>query len=138
MRGRRGTLCGIIVILLWSITGPGGCKFRVSSHVVPDAWYEEDYVGGVYTGRQGPTPQLIVVDVTIEQGRIVSINLRQHPAWKRPEEQKKLLQAVIAAQTVTRPTPGEDESKEGSEEDRLLDAIEDALNKARRDDPSVP
>ncbi len=130
--GRRGTLCGII--LLWLITGLGGCKLRVSSHVGPDAWYGEDYAEGVHTGRQGPTPQLIVVDVTIEKGRIVAINLRQHPAWKRPEEQEKLLQTVIATQTVATPTPRE----EGSEEDRLLDAIEDALNRARRDEPSVP
>ena len=134
MRGRRGTLCGIIMILLWSLTGLGGCKLRVSSNVVPGAWYEEDYDEGIHMGQQGPTPQLIVVDVTIEKGRIVAINLRQHPAWKRPEEQEKLLKAVIEAQTVTRPTPRE----EGSEEDRLLDAIEDALNKARRDEPSGP
>jgi uncharacterized protein with FMN-binding domain len=129
---RRGLLCGII--LVWSITGLGGCKLRASSHVVPESWYEDAYAEGVYTGQQGPTPQLIVVDVTIRQGRIVAIDLRQHPAWKRPEEKKKLLRAVIAAQTVPRPAPAE----EGSEEDRLLDAIEDALNKARHDDPSEP
>ena len=134
MWGRKSLQCGSI-ILLWLITGTAGCNLKVSSHVVPNAWYEEDYAGGVYTGRQGPpTPQLIVVDITIEEGRIVAIRLREHPAWKRPEEQEKLLRAVIAGQTVAIPTPRE----EGSEQDRLLDAIEDALNKARRDIPSVP
>lgn len=133
MWGRRGRACGIL--LLWLIAGLGGCKLGISSHVVPDSWYEQDYSEGIYIGRQGPpTPQLIVVDVTIEKGRIIAINLRQHPEWKRPEEQEKLLRTVIATQTVTVPTP----RKEGSEEDRLLDAIEDALNKARRENPSAP
>ena len=129
---RTGTLWGLL--FLWSIMGLGGCKPRVASQAVPEAWYEDDYTAGVHTGRQGPTPQLIVVDVTIEKGRIVAINLRQHPAWKRPEEQEKLLRTIIETQTVAKPASGE----EGSEEDRLLDAIEDALNRARRDELSDP
>jgi hypothetical protein len=74
------------------------------------------------------TPQFIVVDVAIEQGRIVAIHLREHPAWSAPQEQEKLLQTVITSQTTSAVTP----RQEGSEQDHLLNAIEDALNKARQ------
>lgn len=93
------------------------------------------YYDGVYTGRQPiPTPQFIVVDVAIEQGRIMAIHLREYPSWSAPQEQEKLLQSVITSQTTSTIAPRD----EGSEQDHLLNAIEDALNKARQAPSSVP
>jgi len=95
--------------------------------VVPD--YEGRYRDGSYTGRQSlPTPQLIIVDVVIKKSHIVTIRLRQHPAWQAPREQEKLLKTVVARQTTSTIAP----RPEGSEQDQLLDAIDDALNKARQ------
>jgi uncharacterized protein with FMN-binding domain len=91
------------------------------------------YRDGTYTGhRDLPTPQFIVVDVTIENRRIVAIHLRQHPFWKTPQEQEQLFQVVIKDQTTATIAPRHEES----EQDQLLDAIDDALNKARQVSPS--
>jgi uncharacterized protein with FMN-binding domain len=90
---------------------------------------------GVYTGRQPLlTPQFIVVDVTIEQGRIVAIHLREHPAWSAPQKQEKLLQTVITSQTTSTIAPRD----AGSEQKHLLHAIEDALDQARQAPSSGP
>jgi uncharacterized protein with FMN-binding domain len=87
---------------------------------------------GTYTGIQDlPTPQLLVVDVAIQQGKIVAIHLRQHPEWQAPEDQELLLRQVIESQTTEVSTPRND----GSEQDLLLRAIEDALSKAQRKTP---
>lgn len=92
------------------------------------------YHDGVYTGRQPlPTPQFIVVDVVIEKGRIVAIHLREYPPWRAPGAQKKLLQTVITYQTTSTVAPRD----EGGEQDQLLDAIEDALDKARQTPPAT-
>ncbi len=93
-------------------------------------WYD-----GTYTGMSDlPTPQLIVVDVSVSAGRIVAIRVRKHPAWKAPQEQERLLRAVIEAQTTDVYQPRHD----GSEQDQLLRAIEDALNQARQGLSSAP
>lgn len=91
---------------------------------------------GTYTGVTPdlPTPQLIVVDVTINKGRIFRIRLRQHPEWTAPEEQKQIIRAVISEQT----TGVYDSRHDNSEQDRLLDAIEDALNKAHPKPSTAP
>jgi hypothetical protein len=121
-----------------------GCGFSfhlgTPSPIMDEAWddgiYDLNlYYDGVYTGWQPlPTPQFIVVDVAIEQGRIVAIHLREHPSWSAPQEQEKLLRTVIASQTTSAVTPRD----EGSEQDHLLNAIEDALNKARQGSSSGP
>jgi hypothetical protein len=121
-----------------------GCAFSfhlgTSSPIMDEAWddgiYDLNiYHDGVYMGRQPlPTPQFIVVDVAIEQGRIVAIHFREHPSWSAPQEQEKLLQSVITSQTTSTIAPRD----EGSEQDHLLNAIEDALNKARQAPSSVP
>jgi uncharacterized protein with FMN-binding domain len=72
---------------------------------------------------------LLVVDVDIRGGQIVAIHLRQHPEWQAPQTQELLLQRVIAQQTTDVYTP----RKDGSEHDTLLNAIEDALSKARQE-----
>ena len=93
------------------------------------------YHDGVYRGgKYLPTPQFIVVDVSIQEGNIVAIHLREHPIWSAPQEQEQLLQTVIDQQTTLTIVPRE----EGSEQDELLDAIEDALNKARQAPPAGP
>lgn len=133
-----------VVVVLWCT----GCAFNfnlgsrphILDETIDDAIYDVNtydagiYHDGVYTGEKDlPTPQFIVVDVAIEKGRVVAIHLRQHPSWTAPEEQKKLLQAVISYQTTSTIAPRD----EGSEQDQLLDAIEDALNKAGQAPSSV-
>jgi uncharacterized protein with FMN-binding domain len=87
---------------------------------------------GTYTGIQDlPTPQLLVVDVAIQRGKIVAIHLRQHPAWQAPQEQELLLLQVIERQTTEVYTPRND----GSEQDLLLRAIENALSQAQQKTP---
>ena len=137
MRVRAWIACMMMVLWL------SGCVFRFDASAPPsgmeEAWDdgiydippdpEERYRDGNYTGRRSlPTPQFIVVDVTIEKNRIVAIQLRQHPAWKAPREQEKLLNMVVTSQTTSTITP----RPEDSEQDQLLDAIDDALNKARQ------
>jgi hypothetical protein len=81
-----------------------------------------------------PTPQLIQVEVDITWGRIAAIRLRQHPAWQAPREQELLVQRVTTSQT----TEGHVPRGTGSEQDRLLHAIDDALAQARRTPSAVP
>jgi uncharacterized protein with FMN-binding domain len=137
----RGWIACAIVALWFS-----GCVFRLGSSTPPspreEAWDdgiydvaiepEGIYRDGTYIGRERlPTPQFIVVDVTIEKSRIVAIRLRQHPAWKAPQEQDRLLRMVVTHQTTSAIAP----RHEGSEQDQLLDAIDDALDKARQPAP---
>jgi uncharacterized protein with FMN-binding domain len=79
-------------------------------------------------------PQVIRVAVDISSGRIVTIRMLQHPAWRAPEEQEGLLRLVVESQT----TEGHVLRGTGSEQDYLLRAIDDALTKARSVTPSVP
>ncbi|GIX49485.1 MAG: hypothetical protein KatS3mg131_3696 [Candidatus Tectimicrobiota bacterium] len=112
----------------------GGCTAPLFLGAVPSPaigpW--ED---GVYTGFSDlPTPQLVVVEVSIAGGRIVALRLRRHPAWKAPAVQEQLVRAVLAQQTTDLGLP----RPPGSEQDQLLRAIEDALAKARRHPPGAP
>ena len=137
MRAREWFACAIMALCFT------GCIFRFDASAPPagmeEAWDdgiydipsdpEGRYRDGSYRGSLSlPTPQFIVVDVTIAKSRIVAIHLRQHPTWKAPREQEKLLQTVVARQTTSTIAP----RPAGSERDQLLDAIDDALNKARR------
>jgi uncharacterized protein with FMN-binding domain len=89
---------------------------------------------GSYVGVQdGLTPQAIRVAVDISGGRIGTIRVLQHPAWRAPEEQEELLRLVIESQTTEGLQRGT-----GDERDYLLRAIDDALNKARAVTPSEP
>ena len=54
-------------------------------------------------------------------------------SWSAPQEQETLLQTVLSEQTTSTVVP----RHEGSEKDHLLDAIDEALNKARQGPPSV-
>lgn len=134
---------GCTLVAFWF----SGCVFSFDSSTPPsvtdeiwdDGMYDiglDDagmYRDGTYTGhRDLPTPQFIAVDVTIENRRIVAIHLRQHPFWNASPEQENLFQVVIKNQTTTTIAP----RHEGSEQDQLLDAIDDALNKARQAPPS--
>ena len=127
-------------VTLWLSSCAYSFHLGTPSPIMDEAWDDgiydlNTYYDGVYTGRQPlPTPQFIVVDVAIEQGRIVAIHLREHPAWSAPQEQEKLLQTVITSQTTSTVAPRD----EGSEQDHLLNAIEDALNKARQAPSSSP
>lgn len=137
-------LMGWSALALWF----SGCAFNFNLGPRPQILEEagDDYIydvnaydpgiyhDGVYTGENSlPTPQFIVVDVAIKKGRVVAIKLRKHPAWSSPQEQEKLLQTVISYQTTSTVVPRD----EGSEKDHLLDAIDEALNKARQAPSSV-
>jgi uncharacterized protein with FMN-binding domain len=74
----------------------------------------------------------VVVDIT--NGRIVAIRVLQHPAWRAPEEQERLLRLVVESQT----TAGYVLRGTQSEQDHLLRAIDDALTRAQSVTPSVP
>ena len=81
-----------------------------------------------------PTPQMIRVAVDIASGRIVTIRVLQHPAWRAPEEQERLLRLVVESQATAGPVLRGTES----EQDHLLRAIDDALTRAQSVTLSVP
>jgi uncharacterized protein with FMN-binding domain len=112
----------------------GGCTqgFRVQTGYLPA---DGPWNDGTYTTIQDlPTPQLLVVQVDIAQGQIAAIRLLQHPAWTAPQEQDLLLRSVLTRQTTAVYEPRND----GSEQDLLLHAIEEALYKALQGTSSVP
>jgi uncharacterized protein with FMN-binding domain len=121
----RWTMTKLVgVLLIWF----SGCTPGVVLQTTPlpsfGPWND-----GTYTGIQElPTPQLLVVEVAIQRGWIVAIHLRQHPEWQAPQEQELLLRQVVERQTTEVYTLRND----GSEQDLLLRAIEDALYKARQ------
>lgn len=121
MQFRRLMAWGLV--LLWLNGCTAGVKPEATTSPPLGQWKE-----GVYTGSHDlPTPQFIVVDVTIVAGQIVAIHLRQHPAWKKPQDLERLLRTVVEKQTTDVYDGGNDDS----DQDRLLNAIEDALNNAR-------
>ena len=124
----------LLLLLAWLVGGGGGCLTGVSLQTafLPSAplWDDGSYVG-VHDVR---TPQLIQVAVDISSGRIVTIRVLQHPAWRTPEEQEGLLRLVVESQT----TEGHVLRGTGSAQDHLLRAIDDALSKAQSVTPSVP
>jgi uncharacterized protein with FMN-binding domain len=125
MSWTRTTLVGILMLWLSGCTPEGILQTAPVASSGP--WND-----GIYTGIQDlPTPQLLVVDVAISRGQIVAIRLRQHPTWQAPQEQELLVRRVIERQTTALDTPRND----GSEQDLLLNAIEDALSKAQQKTP---
>lgn len=117
-------IIGFGILMLWLSGCMVGSKPQPTAAPPSSPLHE-----GVFTGTHDlPTPQFIVVDVRIVKGRIVAINLRQHPAWKKPQDQERLIRTVVEKQT----TEVYDNRNDDSDQDRLLDAIEDALNKARK------
>jgi uncharacterized protein with FMN-binding domain len=74
-----------------------------------------------------PTTPFIQVAVDITWGRMVAISLLQHPVWKTPSETARLLDLVLESQT----TAGHIPRGTGSEHELLLQAIDNALGKAR-------
>lgn len=112
--------------------GSGGCRAGGSLQMTSSApvWDDGSYIG-VYNL---PTPQLIQVAVDISSGRMVAIRVLQHPAWHIAQEQDKILRLVVESQT----TAGHAARDTGSEQDRLLHAIEDALAKAQSVIPAAP
>jgi len=80
------------------------------------------------------SPQLIRVAVNISKGRIVTVRVLQYPGGQASEEQEGLLRLVVESQT----TEGHVPRGTGSEQDRLLQAIDDALAKAQSAPPLMP
>ncbi len=124
----------LLLLLAWLVGGGVGCRTEVSlqTTALPSAplWDDGSYLGV----HDGFTPQLIRVAVDIASGRIMSIRVLQHPAWRSTQEQEELLRLVMESQTtVGHVSPGT-----GSEQDQLLRAIDDALRKAQSQAPSVP
>jgi uncharacterized protein with FMN-binding domain len=117
----------LLVALLCGLNG-----YVCAEHPEPTGPWQE----GTYTGMTTdiPTPQLFVVDVTIANGRIFNIRLRQHPAWTAPKKQEQVIQAVISEQT----TDVYKSRHDNSDQDLLLDAIEDALIKAHPQPSATP
>jgi len=111
------------LLLALLVLGGGGCLKGVSLQTValPSAplWDDGSYIGV----HDVPTPQLIRVAVDISGGRIVTVRVLQHPAWRAAEEQEGLLRLVVESQT----TAGHVPRGTGNESDRLLHAIDDAL-----------
>ena len=122
-----------LLLLVWLVVGAGGCLRGVSlqTAALPSAPLWDD---GSYIGVHDVTPQLIRVAVDISSGRIVTVRVLQHPAWRAPEEQEGLLRLIVESQT----TEGHVPRGTGSEQDHLLRAIDDALSKAQAVTPSVP
>lgn len=124
----------LMVLLAFLVFGSGACIQRgtLRTATLPSAslWNDGSYLGT----HDVPTPQLIQVAVDITAGRIVNIRLLEHPAWRAPEAQDELLRLVMTSQT----TEGHVPRGTGSEEDRLLRAIDEALIKAQPPFPAVP
>lgn len=134
-----------LLLLVWLVVGGGGCLRGVSlqTAALPSAGATASAQGlqalprwddGSYIGVHDVTPQLIRVAVNISSGRIVTVRVLQHPAWRAPEEQEGLLRLVVESQT----TEGHVPRGTGSEQDHLLRAIDDALTRAQAVTPSVP
>ena len=124
---RRTTTKLVGALLIWLYGCTSGVVLQTAPLPSVGLWND-----GIYTGIQDlPTPQLLVVDVAIQRGKIVAIHLRQHPEWQAPQEQELLLRQVIESQTTEVYTSRND----GSEQDLLLRAIEEALSKAQRKTP---
>lgn len=133
----------LFLLLAWLVIGGGGCR---TGGLPPDSgagatvsaqglqalplWEDGSYIGV----HDMPTPQMIRVAVDIASGRIATIRVLQHPAWRAPEDQERLLRLVVESQTteghVLRGTEGE--------QDHLLRAIDDALTRAQSVTPAVP
>lgn len=122
----------VLVALL--LCTAAGCARDVSlqTSAAPSTprWEDGHYLGV----NDVPTPQLIRVAVGITQGRIVTIQLLEHPAWSAPTEQDRLLRLVVASQT----TAGHVPRGTGSEQEHLLQAIDNALSQARPGAPATP
>ncbi|MGE3536179.1 MAG: hypothetical protein AB7N91_01935 [Candidatus Tectimicrobiota bacterium] len=103
---------------------------QTSAAPAPAAWQDGSYLGV----NELPAPQLIRVAVGISQGRLVSIHLLEHPAWRTPAEQQDLLRLVVESQSTSGLVP----RGTGSEQDHLLQAIDNALTKARSEAPAGP
>ena len=117
----------LICLLVLLALGSGACitggSLQTASLPGAPLWDDGSYIG-VY---DVPTPQLIRVAVDISSGRIATIRVLQHPAWHVAETQAGLLRLVVESQT----TAGHVPRGTGSEQDRLLHAIDDALAQAR-------
>lgn len=124
----------LLLLLAGLVVGGSGCLTGVSLQMASPPgvplWDDGSYIGV----NDVPTPQVVRVAVDIASGRIVTIRVLQHPAWRAPEEQEKLLRLVVASQTTAGHVPRGTES----EPDHLLRAIDDALTKARAVPPAVP
>ena len=124
----------LVLLLAWLVLWGGGCRtggsLQTAALLSTPLWEDGNYIG-MY---EGLTPQGIRVAIDISSGRIGTIHVLQHPAWRAPEEQEGLLRLVVASQT----TEGHVPRDTGSEQDYLLRAIDDALTKARSMTPAVP
>jgi hypothetical protein len=71
-----------------------------------------------------PTPQFIVVDATIDQGRITAIRLRHNSTQNARQEQDVQLNSVRTGQSSAR-------QNATGESDRVIDAINAAFKRAQ-------
>ncbi len=124
----------LLLLLAWLVWGSGGClkEVAVQTASLPSTplWDDGSYMGV----NDVSSPQLIRVAVNISKGRIVTVRVLQYPGGQASEEQEGLLRLVVESQT----TEGHVPRGTGSEQDRLLQAIDDALAKAQSAPPLMP
>jgi uncharacterized protein with FMN-binding domain len=121
----------LVALLALLLVNSEGCARGLNIRTVTFPWEDGRYIG---VNDTLPTTPFIQVAVDITWGRMVAISLLQHPVWKAPTETAGLVDLVLASQT----TAGHIPRGTGSEHEQLLQAIDNALMKARSSTPTVP
>jgi hypothetical protein len=116
----RAIVSLVITVSLWL----WGCSASLTLGTTP-VTNTEYYSTNPRTDSEAlPTPQFIVVDANIDQGRITAIRLRHDPTQKARQEQDGQLSSMRTGQSSAR-------QNARGESDRVIDAINAAFKRAQ-------
>lgn len=120
---------GMNLISTWyGVRSDGACRFKRPKWVVELLRETSSDIGRIGLSRHErellPTPQFIVVDANIDQGRITAIRLRHNSTQNARQEQDVQLNSVRTGQSSAR-------QNATGESDRVIDAINAAFKRAQ-------